>query len=88
MDRTWSASAQRRLLAASFVLLAWACTRDAARPAQATAVPAADNLPMRNTICGSTQRADRGDAAGVWLADAPSATAHFLAFGDSGTGER
>ncbi len=87
MDRTSSASAQRRLLAASFVLLAWACTRDAARPAQATAVPAADNLPMRNAICGSTQRADRGDAAGVWLADAPSATAHFLAFGDSGTGE-
>ncbi len=65
-----------------------ACNRDKDPHHEADSTK--DEAPVRTTACGTTQRADRGDGAAPWLTELPRATtdtAHFLAFGDSGTGE-
>lgn len=92
MDRTRTSigrqRSHRRLLLAAVLLIA-ACRREPLKSAQPGSV-ADENPPTRATVCGTTQRLDRGDEAGDWAAELPataSNTAHFLAFGDSGTGE-
>ncbi len=78
----------RLLLLAAIVWIA-ACRREPLKSGQPGPV-ADENPPMRATVCGTTQRLDRGNPAGDWATDLPadaSTSAHFLAFGDSGTGE-
>lgn len=81
----------RPLFGTVALLLATACARDAVHPQASTPAPvvAPAEPPLRTTVCGTTQRADRGHVETPWL-DAPSAptnTTNFLAFGDTGTGE-
>ncbi len=89
MARTSPSSARRLAQLLIAAALAFACGRDKPKPQHPTPSPPVANLPMRNAICGATQRADRGDPTGSWtpLPATATETAHFLAFGDTGTGE-
>ncbi len=96
MDRTRQSllhSMPRHVATLILLCMAWACRRETPETPKLPEHAVDPNPPaetLRATICGTTQRADRGDGSGEFLtelAGAATTTAHFLAFGDSGTGE-
>jgi tartrate-resistant acid phosphatase type 5 len=80
------------LIAALLLSCVAACRREPPKPpavpAPAPTIP--DLAPAMVDVCGATRRADRGDNTAPVPADLAATdtqTAHFLAFGDSGTGD-